>query len=270
MIPWRGAPALLWDLNRFGLTPRKLAARFVRRGPKVLCLSLPKAGTHLLERALCLHPHIYRQLRRTIHDHLDPATPDLESIIRRQHRGELLVGHLVHSANREEVLRVGGVRSLFIVRNPRDIVVSLAHYIVRHSNHPLHQEFNAEASIGGRIRMALDGVPARNWPPFHTRLRAYAGWLDSDALVVRFESLIGETGGGSVATQADALARIYAFLDLPTTAAQMEEIRERLFSSLSPTFRQGTMGQWRAHSHGDLEEAFQRSVGQWMKMYGYS
>ena len=43
----------LWTAQRFGLTPRKLAGRAARAGvPRVLVVSLPKAGTHLVERAV--------------------------------------------------------------------------------------------------------------------------------------------------------------------------------------------------------------------------
>jgi len=48
-----------WTFRRFGLSPRKLVARIGNRTePPILCVSLPKAGTHLLERALCLHPRL--------------------------------------------------------------------------------------------------------------------------------------------------------------------------------------------------------------------
>ena len=40
-----------WTLERFGFTPAKLARRAAPgKGPKVFCVSVPKAGTHLLER----------------------------------------------------------------------------------------------------------------------------------------------------------------------------------------------------------------------------
>ena len=62
------APALIvrrlaWDLRRFGLTPRALGWRLCPgERPRILCLSIPKAGTHLLERVLCLHPGLYRAI----------------------------------------------------------------------------------------------------------------------------------------------------------------------------------------------------------------
>ncbi|GAH00802.1 unnamed protein product [marine sediment metagenome] len=33
-----------------------------------MCVSLPKSGTHLLERALCLHPNVYRKFIGTLED----------------------------------------------------------------------------------------------------------------------------------------------------------------------------------------------------------
>jgi hypothetical protein len=46
-----------WRLYAFGLTPGRLALRLANGHlPAVLCTSLPKAGTNLVVRALCLHP----------------------------------------------------------------------------------------------------------------------------------------------------------------------------------------------------------------------
>ena len=56
-----------WDLQRFGLTPDKLPRRVHNpQAPPVFLISIPKSGTHLLERALCLHPLLYRRLERTL------------------------------------------------------------------------------------------------------------------------------------------------------------------------------------------------------------
>ena len=56
-----------WTLERFGLSPGKLPKRLSDQGaPRVFCVSIPKSGTHLLERALCLHPALYRKLVPTI------------------------------------------------------------------------------------------------------------------------------------------------------------------------------------------------------------
>jgi len=42
-----------WDLERFGLTPGKLVAHVINRTePRVVVISVPKAGTHLVERIL--------------------------------------------------------------------------------------------------------------------------------------------------------------------------------------------------------------------------
>ena len=56
-----------WDLKRFGMTPDKIWRRRGRPDlPKIFCVSVPKSGTHLLERVLCLHPRLYRKFMSTL------------------------------------------------------------------------------------------------------------------------------------------------------------------------------------------------------------
>lgn len=58
---------LAWDFERFGLTPSKLLARVNNsNSPKIFITSIPKCGTHLLERAVCLLPRYFRKSLPTI------------------------------------------------------------------------------------------------------------------------------------------------------------------------------------------------------------
>jgi sulfotransferase 6B1 len=97
----------------------------------------------------------------------------------------------------------------------------------------------------------------------------YAGWLRSNALVVRFEDLVGAGGGGDADRQAETVRAIYRHIGMSIEDAFVARICRRLFSSESPTFRKGSIGQWRDLFDDDLEELFERTAGDMMRAYGY-
>ena len=255
----------LWTAQRFGLTPRKLAGRAARAGvPSVLVVSLPKAGTHLVERAVCLHPRLYRQLRRTLNpENVGPE--GLDGVLRTLRPGQVAVAHLPFDPAYPSLLE--GVRTLFVVRDPRDMAVSLAHYIEGRGDHPLHFAYGERPDERSRIELAIlgDAEARPPAPSLESLLAGFAGWLESGALVVRFEDLIGARGGGDDDDQARTLREIYDYLGVELAPG----VGKRLFSSASPTFRKGQIGGWRQSFDPELEALFEREAGRWMEVYGY-
>ena len=256
-----------WTAERFGVTPRKLFARATQSGlPEVLCVSLPKAGTHLVERAVCLHPGMHRRILPTLNpENVGPE--GLGGVLAKLRPGQVLLAHLPFDAAYPALLGRDGVKTLFVVRDPRDIAVSLAHYIGGRDDHPLHFVYSARPDQRSRIELAILGdaevrPPA---PPLESLLAGFAGWLESGALVVRFEELIGARGGGKDDAQARAVDDIYAYLGVKPG----KRVAERLFSTASPTFRAGQIGQWREAFDPELEALFEREAGRWMEVYGY-
>ena len=254
-----------WTAERFGLTPRKLAGRVARAGrPRVLVVSLPKAGTHLVERAVCLHPRLHRRLLPTLSPE-NIGEEGLSGAVRALRSGQVLVGHLPFDPAYPALLE--DVKTLFVVRDPRDIAVSLAHYIGGRGDHPLHFAYSTRPDERSRIELAIlgDAEARPPAPSLEGLLAGFSGWLESGALVVRFEELIGSRGGGDAFVQGKAIRAIYDHLGVQPPP----RLSERLFSSSSPTFRKGQIGQWRDSFDPELEALFEREAGRWMDVYGY-
>lgn len=259
-----------WTLERFGLSPGKLRARLVPGAPSgVACTSVPKAGTHLLERALCLHPELYRAFVRTLNTRQVKELGGVMKVVQRLQRGQVLLLHLKHSTRDEAAFTRSGVRCVFLQRDPRDVVVSQAHYALANEDHPLHEAFRNRPDLRSRVRLAIEGDGASGLESVGTRLRQFSGWLDADCFRLRFEDLVGPQGGGSRIEQTSVLTELFDYLQVDTSGALIHRIAERLFSSASPTFRQGGVGRWREVFDDGLKAVFKRVAGDQLIRYGY-
>ncbi len=260
----------LWNAERFGLTPVKLRARlFDKAAPSIVSNSLPKAGTHLLERALCLHPRLYRPVRRTLHDGMVERVGDLTTAVPELGPGHVLVTHLSHTEEREQALKAAGVRSLFLVRDPRDIVISQANYVIREEKHSLHEAVSSVSDYQERLRRLITGHRPSGIPGLKVRLAEYAGWLNTESLLVRYEELIGAAGGGNADRQRAILREIFSFIGLEVNDQELSVLAARTFSSVSPTFRRGRIGQWREYFDETTLEIFEAEAGELAELYGY-
>jgi hypothetical protein len=263
-------PVDAWTFRRFGLTPAKLARRVADRGaPRVFCVSIPKAGTHLLERALCLHPRLYRKLLPTVSEENIDRWGGFGPLLSKVGPGEVVTSHLRFSPAYPDVLARSGVSGVFLVRDPHDIVVSQVHYVAKRADHRLHGVFSEQEDARAKLRLAIGGSADANAPSIGDRLDFFAGWLDAGCLVVRFEDLVGPGGGGDARRQRDAIASLYRHVGLPLDERGVASICERLFSSDSPTFRKGSIGGWRGTFDTELEALFDEVVGDRALPYGY-
>ena len=258
-----------WTFERFGLTPSKLARRATdRSAPRVFCVSIPKAGTHLLERALCLHPRMYRKLLPTVSDENIEKYRGFERLLHRIRPGEVVASHLRFETPYPEQLQRSGVAGVFLVRDPHDIVVSQVHYVSKRADHRLHDVF-AERDAREKLRLAIVGDRDRGAASIGERLDYFAGWLDAGCLVLRFEDLVGPGGGGDAERQRASIALLLRHVGLGARDGTVDAIAKELFSSESPTFRKGSAGGWRSTFDPELEALFDQVVGDRAIPYGY-
>jgi len=220
-----------------GRLRRRLAPRGGEVGP-VLVNSVPKAGTNLVLQLLGGSDALtdYHQFIAT-----RPSftwRPRSDAWHRRQIQGlvpgELAGGHIEWTEERGALLRSAGVRMVLVVRDPRDIVVSEAHYLAEMNRwHRLSRVFARIESEGGRIDLAIDGDPEHEYPPVGDRLKWYLPWVAQADAVVRFEDVRNDPEGvfRSLAVQ----------LGLGDGGFKPSSVDPRG----SPTFRRGTAGGWR-------------------------
>ena len=265
--------------------------------PAFLVNSLPKAGTHLVSRAMALYPgirwqglHIGRSHRGrfpTADDHqaavpigVDwPQPVPLETVqaaFRQLKKGQFATAHLPHSAEMSRLLVELGIRSVLIVRDPRDVVVSHANHIA-HSPHHFLYDYYLALSPEDQLMASIRGVePAEPSGPrmlsICDRSRSVLPWMaEPYNYTTRFERLVGPEAGGSLAAQVEELENMARHLGIRADAGEAARIAGSVYGGTS-TFRKGLKGQigdWSRHLTEAHRAAFKEVAGPLLIELGY-
>jgi len=221
--------------------------------PPVVANSFPKSGTHLLLQVLQALPNT------THYGSFIASTPtitfterSLEAharLVRRIAPGELVPAHLYYHPAHQELLARKRCVQYFIYRDPRDVVVSEAHYLT-HMNrwHRMHRYFRDLASDEERITFSILGNAAQptpfDYPDVGRRFERYRGWIGrSDVMALRFEDLVSERRAETVREV------VRHYLDRAGPVADPDDVARRALAGIdgpaSHTFRSGKVGGWR-------------------------
>lgn len=225
----------------------------------ILVNSLPKSGTHLLTTMLSQLPGVGIKLDLTSLDKLPlvadrAATFAAMSYAHRANPG-IWVTHLPHDAAVDPLPGQQDFHSLFIYRDPRDVLVSLFHYVRKHRGAHIYSAMLDPLSDEQALMLLIRGThPGRkeyvlnesSIPALNVFVRGFAGWIHSkNALVMRFEDLIGP--------QADQrVHQLGAYLGLSNRYTGV--LKKGIGNADSPTFRRSEIGTWKAGlSAGQIE-----------------
>lgn len=171
--------------------------------------------------------------------------------------GEFIMGHALFTPVLQPLLDALQVKHLFILRDPRAVVVSLMDFIcnTRGMPHPhfLQDDFEP-LSLMDRLKFLIEGGNAPraglHTQPFAAVYQSMLEWqLVPGCQVLRFEDLVGPRGGGDERRQLEAFERIAAHLEEPVVGEPTEQARARVEAIFDPsarTFRVGRIGGWDA------------------------
>ena len=244
---------------------------------RIFLNSVPKAGAHLVEKALHLAgcPRGARPLgsetligrrewvKRLLREEHAPGGGivlglEIEARVRRRWvekrlanmaAGTYLRGHVRHTDAFSDLLETHGFARIQVARDPRDVAVSHAHYVSQRKRHPFHAHYVGLPDLGSRIRFSISGgaMPGiGTLESLSSRYRGMQPWIeDPGSLTLRFEDLVGSAGGGSDEAQASAIGSLVDFLRIELTDEGLAHIVQDLFGGTS-TFRQGRIGSWRS------------------------
>lgn len=247
-------------------------------GPSVVANSMPKSGTHMLATLLDQIPgmRFSGQIVLFQHEHFHDPQPQLRVLdrrLKRLRRSHYIGSHLVCVPEVESRVAASDVKLVTIVRDPRAVVVSAAHYVM---NAPQLRGREAALELFPDKKALLNaavfghGEPGDEFyaPDIGTRFAAYAGWAESPVgLTVRFEDLVGARGGGDRDLQVQEVRRILDHLEVDGVAA--DAVAAGLFSEKAITFRAGTVDSWRADLTPELINEIETRCASSMDRLGY-
>ena len=182
-----------------------------------------------------------------------------------------VTAHCVYTPELAGLFREKGMRTVCILRDPRDVAVSQMHYIRKLEQHPIHEAFLALPSDRERLLFAIRGghLGGREMLSLDERYRRFSGWgEDEGSVVVRFEDLVGPEGGGSAEAQRRAVGLVAEHLGLEADEGSLGRVQENLFGS-GKTFRKGQIGGWREEFSPEHERAAEEVAGPLLAELGY-
>jgi hypothetical protein len=233
----------------------------------VVANSIPKAGTNLLLDLLVRLGGFCVQPGRTLRGWHDVDVSTLRAV-ETLRRGKVRSAHLPWHPQLASAYADGSPRHLLIVRDPRDICVSVLEYVSTLDRiHPAHAYLARDPDEQRRLLAIIEGVPGV-FAGLRDTLTRFAPWLqDPNTLVVRFEHLCT----GSAADQRAAMAgKIIEYLGLGARARPFDIASSTQPRTTNLTFRSGRSGDWRTRFG---ERALQRSdelAGELIERFGYA
>ncbi|EIC23456.1 sulfotransferase domain-containing protein [Thiorhodovibrio frisius] len=265
---------------------------------KVMANSIPKGGTHLLFRLISLagfeeNPfwigadlirgrfELLRRVTRggfareriTIGSEV-PVEIGVNWLRRRLDKlpdGAVFGAHCLYSQPIRRLLAASDVSVVCMLRDPRSIAVSHLDYIKRTPRHFFHPFFMALGDDNERLKMSILGGQLGPYTlrSLADRYREYLDWKESgSALMVRFEDLVGEKGGGCADRQRIAIKETLGFLGHGEDAALAAHVQASIFGSTS-TFRKGRIDSWRSELPPQHLAMLNDSLGPLLPEMGY-
>lgn len=199
-------------------------------------------------------------------DHVQAAL-DFGNRIRAIPHGYIGHRHMHPDGELLQALRAAGIKPIFIYRDPRDCLVSAVHWAFK--GYPEH----ISRKLGGlpeerAILVLLEG--SDSLVPFADWFDAYRSWLSvPDAIVLRFEDVIGARGGGSDARQRECFANAIHRLGIQALPQAFDSALSMAFNPRAGTFRSGQIGGWRNAFSREVAREFDLKAGHLLGLWNY-
>jgi hypothetical protein len=246
--------------------------------PAVFGNAMPKSGSHLIIQILQglteMGPFVnpgFPPVNRA-EDNRQLSDRAILENLSQMRSGDIGYGYLDASEKFINALTRPGIGSVFVYRDPRDMILSHVFYATdMFPNHGMHQYYTEKLNtMEERINAAIGGVTEVGFELKSVRARyeAYMDWrAQSDILSLRFEDLRLE--------QETSFGKILDYLERKGYQPEIDRHQavKILGSAVQPkrsgTFRKGEPGGWREHFTQNNIDFFKESTGDLLIDLGY-
>lgn len=233
-------------------------------------ISIPKSGTHMLMKAII---SITRRenAKGTGHGPWRIVKPSF--FAKKTQHAKHWITHAIYNKEFEPFLNNKESAIFFIYRDPRDQIISSAHFILSYPHHPYRAEgklFSFDDLISALIQTSnfykYHGFPCDNISDLYQH---YMPWLSAPHIcVIQFEDLIGPRGGGNSEKQFETIKKMASHMGIAISDKRIKNVAHNLFGG-TDTFRKGQIGAWKLHFKEHHKEAFKEIAGQLLIDLGY-
>ncbi len=186
--------------------------------------------------------------------------------------GDIAYGYVQCRPPFRELLSAPGRATIFVYRDPRDMLVSHVFYATEmHKGHAMHRYYTETLkTMEERLNAAIEGVddPNSRLSSILKRYEAYLDWLDTPGvLCLRFEDLILNRRP-TLASLLDYLEE-RGFRPQLTRDRELDLLERAIAPKKSGTFRKGQPGNWREHFTEANKNFFKAQTGDLLVRMGY-
>jgi hypothetical protein len=250
----------------FKLLSQKLILDILGSGEKILITSIPKSGTHMLEKMFVEFLNYEKfgdGINRLYSINSEGCFSETKKRLSWLPRSAFISSHMFFDDELYQAITNKNIKVILSVRDPRDLVLSAANYI-KEEAHPYSPHFR-DLSLEKVINHVIMGVngplymhkPKKPKSPvfknynhnlqggiFETCQRFLRWEGVGQALRINFEDLVGSKGGSCDEKQKETILRIAEFCSVQLLDTDLDNIKNNLFGG-SSTFRKGKIGSWK-------------------------
>jgi len=266
-----------WQFRR-AITAFRWGSTRLKNSPAVLGNAMPKSGSHLIIQVLQGLTHLgpfvnpgFPPVNRT-EDNLKLPVNEILANIKLMKPGDIAYGYIPATIPYIEPLTQPGRATIFVYRDPRDMVLSHVFYATQmHKGHAMHQYYTEVLhTMEERINAAILGVeePGSELIPVHEKWGRYQGWLTTpNVLSLRFEDLILDRQTAFVKFLDYLESR--GFTHQPHRKKSIQYLEDAIRPRKSGTFRKGKPGNWKEYfTEGNISN-FKQAAGDLLIQLGY-
>lgn len=191
-----------------------------------------------------------------------------ENALKKVKSNEYCGGHAPYSDCLNMLLQDNEIKTIHIIRDPRDVIVSWAHYVPKISWHYGYKGLE-NLSLEQRVRKILHGYHSGNFilESFYEILSRSNAWINKEnVLTINFEDIVGSKGGGSDQKQLECINDIGKYSGVYTF--DEEKIPEQLFGG-TKVFRKGMIGSYAEELSTDLIDEINENLQNHIIQMGY-
>jgi hypothetical protein len=214
----------------------------------------------------------------TFEGHTGRARPTSEILndLKRLKPADIAYGHLHNFPEVADFICRDGFIPYFILRDPRDVVVSHAFYVTEMQTQHIHHNFyqNVLEDENERLHTSIVGIASENdyggpsLPNINDRFTPYLGWLDRpEVLTLHYENFVTQRQQTLSTILDHAVLRGFVLECARETALRI--LDESINPRSSPTYRSGKIGGWQSAFNEDHKRSFKNVSGDLLIRLGY-